>query len=283
MPPKKNSAASQDVGDDDGSNQAGWELAEVRTRAEALDRRIRATEEELGPIKSTTDNLERGQTALQVVVEEIRTDSQTGYKTLAQRQAEADAKLDRINRGQDELRASNDGIWATIAQLAEMIAGMGSREPARRTVDLIVAGDKLKGTLAATEEKKGNSSPLPVTPQTTSPRGAQGGELLKTRDHAIQALSGAWGSLAMDTGDYQPPSGLPIGIGGAVTRSAGGAGTGASGSGPADQGMMGQGSSAGSAEQMQTGRVEIGPRDGVRSRPGRTAKPRSREGLTRAS
>ncbi|CAL1402718.1 unnamed protein product [Linum trigynum] len=72
MPPKKNTAASQDASVDDGDGQAGRELAEMRTRAEALDCRIRATEEELGLIKSTTGNLERGQTALQVVVEEIR-------------------------------------------------------------------------------------------------------------------------------------------------------------------------------------------------------------------
>ncbi|CAL1405272.1 unnamed protein product [Linum trigynum] len=232
MPPKKNTVASQDVGDDDGSGQAGRELAEMRARDEALDRRLRATEEELGLIKSTTGNLERGQTTLQVVVEEIRSGSQAGYETLARRQTEADAKLDRITSGQGELRASNEGIQAMIAQLAEMIAGMGNREPARRTVDLIPAVDKLKGALTVTEEERGSSSPLPVTPHTTLPRGVQGGELLKTRDHAIQALGGAWGSLAMDTGDYRPPSGLPTGMGGGRSGSAGGTGTGASGSGP---------------------------------------------------
>ncbi|CAL1381812.1 unnamed protein product [Linum trigynum] len=143
MPPKKNTTASQDAGDDDGSSQAGRELAEMRARAEALDCRLRATEEELGLIKSTTGNLERGQMALQVVVEEIRTDSQTWYGTLGQWQAEANTKLDHISRGQDELRA-------TIAQLKEMIAGLGSREPARQTIDQIPAGDKLKGTMIDT-------------------------------------------------------------------------------------------------------------------------------------
>ncbi|CAL1405736.1 unnamed protein product [Linum trigynum] len=193
------------MGDDGGGGQAGRELAEVRTRAEALDRRIRATEEELGLIKSTTGNMVRGQTALQIAVEEIRTGSQTGYETLAERQAEVDTKLDHISRGQDELRASNNGIRATIVQLAEMIAGMGSRESARRTTNHIPAGDKLKGTIMEAEDKRGDSSPLPVTPQTTPNRGVQGGELMKTRNHTIQALGGAWGRLAMDASDYRPP------------------------------------------------------------------------------
>ncbi|CAL1354645.1 unnamed protein product [Linum trigynum] len=128
--------------------------------------------------------------------------------------------MDHISRGQDEL-------WAMIAQLKEMIAGLGSRELACQTIDQILAGDKLKGTVIEAEKKRGDSSPLPVTPQITPNRGARGGELLKTRDHAIQALGGAWRSLAIDAGDYRPPptSGLPAGMGGAATRSEGGSRT----------------------------------------------------------